>query len=580
MVKVAIGLNRPHLFIDSSIRLHDLRGRNYILNHAQRLFQFLIKSYALEHDLGAKILRVGGGRSEVEISQVDTELFEELFSLSNNLNQILFPSYVDIDVGSSTLIKGIPSVSASAGKVCDICKARDDYDVSGNEFLSQIKRDDPLCEIDLMLRGVGRVLNSSATMSIWTFREKNCKPCIDNQSTMFEIDDLKVYLTRRAENHGDIAVINYKSITNYLIGYTVTKAKELVNLVPKDVNRDNVSEVIKIVKAKIRDLIGSNTADQLFDASEVLYGVDFDFNPYVTYIDPLWVTINLRGRRSEVGLDSIVESGNYAYIIRGDGDHFGAFVDLNKFKEASKEIGLQINNSSEEWTMAIEEELYKFKTFLPLFLGSQYDAITVYLGGDENYIILSSSDPVDLLEIVSRIRQEILDIGVGVIKKLTNYDNVERIRKFLLERKIMTFSSSAIITKGDFPIYHINEVLNRYMEYVKEEAIPSERDSLAVLFLTNPSIRYEDKILVLKMSYEGNDILSVIPQVVGRYGYSNLNTVLQNLYVWSSEIGQEKTEELLSLVINNILKTKISEEYEGHLLGFLDLIDSLHKGSR
>jgi len=103
---VGFFVEKPHLYIDSSLRLHDLRGRNFVNNVVQYAFVGIVKTFLGDYlGLSCEVRRCGGGKSIIKVftDTVPEDVKPILISLVGLFSSIIRPSFTGAYIsGEST----------------------------------------------------------------------------------------------------------------------------------------------------------------------------------------------------------------------------------------------------------------------------------------------------------------------------------------------------------------------------------------------------------------------------------------------------------------------------------------------
>ena len=181
-VEVSCGISKTHLYIDAAVRLHDLRGRNFVNNLVQLAFAECLKELLG----GAEVARIGGG-----VARLTTEERVSLGSLegfARLLNSLNLPAIMSVEVKRNAEKETLPYDYEAAEGVrlraelapdglydkvrgrCSICQTPVVVKAQGEEwkteFFRHVVRDELLCPACLVARFAGRVLNNAMVVNL------------------------------------------------------------------------------------------------------------------------------------------------------------------------------------------------------------------------------------------------------------------------------------------------------------------------------------------------------------------------------------------------------------------------------
>ncbi|NPA70968.1 MAG: hypothetical protein GXO26_09175, partial [Crenarchaeota archaeon] len=166
---VGFFVEKPHLYIDCSYRLHDLRGRNFVNNVVQYCFVGAVSGVFNSLGLCYGVRRCGGGRAVVRVfSDLSKDVIDRVLGLASLLSILVRPAGAGLFVEESASRRvyrlfsdfSVISIPCTVSGRCAICGRSSVFRSDFSEYFRHVLRDEDLCPICAISRFVGRVLNN------------------------------------------------------------------------------------------------------------------------------------------------------------------------------------------------------------------------------------------------------------------------------------------------------------------------------------------------------------------------------------------------------------------------------------
>ncbi len=178
MCDVGFFVEKPHLYIDCSYRLHDLRGRNFVNNVVQYAFVGVVKTFLEDRfGLNCEVRRCGGGKVVLRVfsDSVPEDVKSMLISLVGLFSNIIRPSFAGAFISSKPTYWEyrevcrdsieIYSVPCAVSGRCSICGSSIVFKSDFSEYFRHVLRSENLCPICAIPRFIGRVLNNPVVVT-------------------------------------------------------------------------------------------------------------------------------------------------------------------------------------------------------------------------------------------------------------------------------------------------------------------------------------------------------------------------------------------------------------------------------